>query len=85
MFTTLGRIISRTWMVWLAAWVLLWAGTRAAAPRWNDVAQDGQFNFLPSDVPSRRGQRLLRDAFPGRRAESSIVIVVAREGDRSEC
>ena len=82
MFPILGRTVSRCWMVWLAAWVLLWAGTRAAAPRWNDVARDGQFNFLPSDVPSRRGERLLRDAFPGLRAGSSIVIVVAREGDR---
>jgi hypothetical protein len=84
MFPLLGRIISRTWMAWLAAWILLWAGTRVAAPRWNDVAKDGQFNFLPRAVPSRRGERLLRSAFPGRRAESSIVIVVAREGDRQE-
>ncbi len=73
MFPILSRILSRSWMLWLAAWALSWAGTRAVAPRWNDVAQDGQFNFLPRNVPSRRGERLLRDAFPGRarRAASS--------------
>ena len=84
MFLFLDRISSRTWLVWLAAWVLLWADTWLAAPCWHDVAKDGEFNFLPRDVPSRRGERLLQRAFPGRRAESSVVIVVAREGDRQE-
>src|SRR4051794_16625140 len=82
MFPWLGRIISRTWLVSLAAWALLWAGTREAAPPWPDVAEDGEFNFLPLDVPSRRGERLLRRAFPGHRGKSGVVIVVAREGDR---
>jgi putative drug exporter of the RND superfamily len=82
MFTLLGRIISRTWLVWLAAWALLLAGTWKVAPSWQEVAKDGQFNFLPPDMPSRRGEDLLRRAFPGGRAESSVVIVAAREGDR---
>src|SRR4051794_1908509 len=84
MFPWLGRIISRTWPAWLASWALLWAGSWAAAPRWNDVAKEGEFNFLPSDVPSHLGESLLRRAFPGRRAESSVVIVVTREGKRQE-
>jgi len=82
MFSWLGRIIARNWLVWLAAWVLLGVGTGVVAPRWQDVAKDGEFNFLPRDVPSRRGEDLLRRAYPGRRAESSIVIVLTREGDR---
>lgn len=84
MILSLGRIVSRTWPVWLIAWFLLWAGTWAVAPRWDEVAKDGEFNFLPRDIPSRRGEDLLRRAFPGHRAESSIVIVLTREGDRQE-
>jgi RND superfamily putative drug exporter len=84
MFAWLGRVIARGWPCWLAAWALLALGTWAAAPRWQDVARDGEFDFLPRDVPSRRGEGLLRRAFPGRRAESSIVIVVTREGTLTE-
>jgi RND superfamily putative drug exporter len=84
MFDSLGRIISRSWPVCLAAWVALGLGAWAFAPRWRDVARDGEFNFLPPDDPSLRGERLLRSAFPGLRAGSSIVIVVSREGDRRE-
>src|SRR5690349_237694 len=84
MFAWLGQFISRTWMAWLAAWLLLWAGTRLVAPRWSDVARDGQFNFLPRDVPSRRGEELLRNAFPSQHPGSSLVIVLAHEGNRQE-
>src|SRR5258708_2423809 len=84
MFAWLGRIISRSWLFWLAAWAILALGTWAAAPRWQDVSRDGEFDFLPSGIPSRRGESLLRRAFPGRRAESSIVIVLTREGTLTE-
>jgi RND superfamily putative drug exporter len=79
MFAWLGRIIARTWPAWLAFWALLWAGTGAVAPRWLEVARDGEFDFLPHDVPGRRGEGLLRRAFPDRFAGSSIVIVVTHE------
>jgi RND superfamily putative drug exporter len=84
MFDWLGRIISRGWLFWLSAWVLLALGTWVAAPRWQDVARDGEFDFLSKDLPSHRGESLLRDAFPGRRAESSIVIVATRDETLTE-
>jgi RND superfamily putative drug exporter len=82
MMAWLGRIVSRTWVFWLVAWILAWAGTWAIAPGWSEVARDGEFNFLPRGIPSRRGEELLRRAFPGRRAESSVVVVVTREGGK---
>ncbi len=83
MYDWLGRIISKTSAAWLVGWILLWAGTLWAAPRWHEIARDGEFQFLPRKIPSLRGEELLRRAFPHGRAESSVVIVATRdEGDQ---
>ena len=55
MFESLGRIISRSWPVWLIAWVVLRLATWAFAPRWREVARDGEFNGrLGADLGTRR-------------------------------
>ncbi|MGE5194178.1 MAG: MMPL family transporter [Deltaproteobacteria bacterium] len=79
MFWILGQIVSRWWIVILAAWLAVFAVLRSVAPPWEEVAEDGQFSFLPADSPSRRADRLFNQAFPHDLISSSIVIVFSRE------
>jgi RND superfamily putative drug exporter len=76
MFHALGRIVSRAWLLLLAAWVLLLIFSRIAAPPWGDVAQDKEFAFLPADAPSRRSEEVFARAFPEDKLASSIVLVL---------
>ena len=60
------------------AWVVLAVTLRTAAPDWKSVALDGDFDYLPAEMTSVAGGRLLDEAFPGDRSRSQIVIVLAR-------
>ena len=62
---------------WLV-WVLVAVAVRLAAPPWNRVAYDGDFEYLPADMSSVAGGRLLDQAFPGERSRSQIVLVLGR-------
>ncbi len=77
-FTFLGKIVSRTWYVWLICWVvgfgLLWWN----APPWRSVAEDEEFAFLPADAPGRAGDKILKQAFPDQPAASNVVFVIYR-------
>jgi RND superfamily putative drug exporter len=84
MFHFLGRTVSQFWLVFLAAWVILLAGSRYAAPPWGDVAQDKEFAFLPSDAPSRQGEAVYEKAFPDDRLTSNVVLVLHRTNNNSE-
>src|SRR6516165_8551021 len=55
-FSRLGDIVNRTWLVILIGWVAALVALRLTAPDWNQVARDGEFSFLPADVPSRRAE-----------------------------
>ncbi len=79
MFLTLGQIVSRWWIAILVVWLALFAVLGSVAPPWEEVAEDGQFSFLPADSPSRRADRLFNEAFPHDLISSSIVIVFSRE------
>jgi RND superfamily putative drug exporter len=72
--------VSRGWIVFLGAWVLLLVATRFAAPPWPEVAQDKEFAFLPEDAPSRRSEAMLAQAFPDDRLGSNVVLVLHRTG-----
>ena len=78
MFAALGRFVSTRWGLLLAAWVALTAGVLAVRPAWEDVTADGEFAFLPEDVPSREAEALFREAFTGDLLRSSVVLVVRR-------
>jgi RND superfamily putative drug exporter len=80
MFRTLGQLVSRGWVFFLAAWVLLLLGTRYAAPPWAEVAQDKEFTFLPPNSPSRVAEELFARAFPDDRLASNVVLVLHRTG-----
>jgi putative drug exporter of the RND superfamily len=82
MFDHLGRFVVRAWLPLLAGWVLLLGGLGLVAPRWDDVAESGQFSFLPKDVPSGRAGALFENAFPGEFAASTVVIVLSRDDEK---
>ncbi len=66
----------------LFAWILLAFVVRSTSPSWNDVAYDGDFEYLPADRTSVAGGRLLDDAFPGERSRSQLVFISARDGEK---
>lgn len=74
--------VTKHWAWILVAWVVVAVGLRTAAPKWNDVAYDGDFDYLPADMSSVAGGRLLDRAFPGERARSQIVLVLGRRDQK---
>ncbi len=82
MFDRLGTIVSRHWVLVLLAWVLLAVGIDRLAPRWDEVTHDGDFAYLPSDMISVKGRRLLKQAFPDIRSQSTVVLVLSRAEGR---
>ena len=45
---------------WLAATIAI----RMLAPTWNEIAFDGDFEYLPAEMNSVAGGKLLDEAFP---------------------
>jgi RND superfamily putative drug exporter len=93
MFRALGEFVTRRWKLVLVAWVfvtLIAAGIQSGfinrlgvlpwqLPVWEDVVKDGEFGFLPRNMPSLQGERLFAEAFPKDMLTSSVVIVVRHE------
>lgn len=67
------------WIV--AAWICAAVLLRIVAPTWNEVAFDGDFEYLPAEMTSVAGGNLLDEAFPGDRSRSQIVLVLARDSN----
>lgn len=82
MFALLGRLVARGWLVWLFAWAVLCGLLVAYAPPLTSVTRPGEFDFLPADVPSRRGAELFESAFPTAGSGSSEVLAVYRESGK---
>ena len=74
-------VLANRWWV-LATWLVVAVVIRLAAPSWNDVAYDGDFEYLPETMSSVAGGRLLDEAFPGERSRSQIVLVIGRDEDK---
>ena len=77
-----ARFITTHWAWLVGFWILLAVGLKWLAPTWESVAQDGDFQFLPSHLPSRVGQKLLDEAFPAQRARSRLVVIVQRDNGK---
>ena len=69
----------RNWFRILIAWIIAAVVLVAAAPSWKDIANDGDFEYLPEAMPSVAGGRMLDEAFPGERSRSQIVLVLGRD------
>lgn len=82
MFQLLGKLVTRAWPLLLGGWLVLLAALWAIAPPWDEVAESGQFLYLPKDSPSIRGGKLFRAAFPDQAAGSNLVIVLSRDDEK---
>jgi RND superfamily putative drug exporter len=91
MFARFGNWVARHWLGLLVFWLILFLASLGqqqrwfdpvlgpgSVPTWTDVAQDGEFTFLPPDIQSLVGERLLARAFPEDLLKSSVVVVVRR-------
>jgi RND superfamily putative drug exporter len=90
MFQRLGNSVVRYWKLTLVFWIFMaivansvmsgWINKlglfKAKVPSWNDIAEDGEFAFLPKYMPSLKAEDLFRRAFPSERLASNIVIVM---------
>ncbi len=75
----LASVVTKRWQWVLLAWVLLTGLLLAVAPKWKQVAYDGDFDYLPADSNTLAAARVLDEAFPGRRSRSQIVFVLGRD------
>ena len=76
-----AKLVTRYWWIILTVWLLGAILIRSVAPAWNDVAYDGDFEYLPTKMSSVAGGRLLDEAFPDVRSRSQIVLVLGRKED----
>jgi putative drug exporter of the RND superfamily len=79
MFDSLGQFVSRQWRPLLVGWILALAVLWIVAPPLKTVIQDGDFQFLPKDLPSVQAEKLFKNAFENDLLKSSIVVVAHRE------
>ena len=79
MFARLGDFVTRHWLLVVLGWAALAIVLRFVAPQWNAVAHDGNLAYLPAGMTSAEGERLWREAFPQNRAQSQVIIVIARD------
>ncbi len=78
MFQRLGEFVARRWPWVILVWVIALVALRCTVPRWDDVTLDGDLEYLPREMTSVRGDRLLAEAFPELRARSQIAVVIER-------
>lgn len=78
MYKLLGEWISRHWLLTIVGWAALAGAVRWLAPSWDSVTHDGDLAYMPDEMPSVRGEQLLRRAFPENLSKSQMVVVCAR-------
>ena len=61
------------------AFAVIAIGIFQAAPRWNEVAYDGDFDYLPPGTNSAVAARVMDAAFQQDRARSQIVLVLSTD------
>ncbi len=70
--------VTKYWPGVLIGWTILGLLLHSFAPSWDSVAKDGDFAFMPSNMPSLEGQALLDAGFPQQRTKSQLAIILAR-------
>lgn len=79
LFKSLGDLAAHKAVLILLGWASLLVFCIWAAPELSDVAQNGEFAFLPEDAASRVAEVRFKEAFPNDQNQSNIVLVVRRE------
>ncbi len=74
-----AAMITRRWVWVLAGWLGVLAVVHWLAPPWDSITRDGDFAYLPAEMTSVRGERLLEAAFPEGLSKSQVAVVVARQ------
>ena len=75
----LARSVTTRWGVVLGFWIFVTVVFVATAPKWKDIAYDGDFEYLPERMNTVVAAKILDEAFPGDRARSQIVVVLGRQ------
>lgn len=76
----LARFVTTRWRLILISWLIASVALFVTAPKWKDIAYDGDFEYLPERMNTVAAGRILDEAFPGDRARSQIVLVLGRKG-----
>ena len=79
MFQRLAALVVRFWPAFLAAWLVLLVVSSWAAPDLNDVANSGEFAFLPQDAPSRVSERLFQESWDDSLASRVVIVASCRD------
>ncbi len=79
LFKSLGDLAAHKAVLILLGWAALLVVCLWAAPDLSEVAQNGEFAFLPEDAASRVAEAKFKEAFPDDLDQSNIVLVVRRE------
>lgn len=79
MFKRIKSLIDHYWLLILIFWVALAIFLKIVSPTWEEVALDGDLDYLPRNSTSMKGLELLQKAFPDERAKSEIVLVFSRQ------
>ncbi|MBC7965108.1 MAG: MMPL family transporter, partial [Fuerstia sp.] len=79
LFKSLGDLAAHKAVLILLGWASLLVFCIWAAPDLSEVAQNGEFAFLPEDSASRIAEIKFKEAFPNDQNQSNIVLVVRRE------
>lgn len=64
MFGYLGSFTTRLWWLVFVVWGLVALAVQFTAPVWDQVAEDGNADYLPKNMTSVRAQEILDQAFP---------------------
>jgi putative drug exporter of the RND superfamily len=78
MYRLLGNSVVRLWPAILLGWVIALVALKLSAPNWQDVIEEGEFAFIPDEMPSLTGERQYEEAW-GEPFTSNIALVVRRE------
>ncbi len=78
MLLRIGQALHDHRVAVITAWLLLAAALQTAAPPWDEVARDGDLQFLPADTTTARALALHDAAFPGEEGRSQLLVVFAR-------
>ncbi len=95
MYRYLGQLVARHPYIWIGFWIVFAVVAIRSAPPQDQVAQDGEMNFLPATSPSLRAVKTFRETFQPSLEEvegdqvgtsvqqdplgSNVVVVLQRE------